>query len=121
MGDRLERALGALRESETGSNPRSEATLDRVLASRRGTTASWGKRGRLLLPIAAVLVVGTTALARSGAIQRIRAYVATETERGTKTEVTERSAAPASPAMPPAAEEPSLPPEVPSASAPSPV
>jgi hypothetical protein len=75
MSDRLDGALRALREDETGTHPRSEATLDRVLASRRAAVVSWPKRARLWVPIAAVLVVATTALARSGAVPRIRAFV----------------------------------------------
>ncbi len=75
MSDRLDRALRALREDETGDHPRSEATLDRVLASRRAAVVSWPKQARLWVPIAAVLVVATTALARSGAVPRIRAFV----------------------------------------------
>jgi TolA-binding protein len=75
MSDRLDRALGTLREDATGANPRSDATLDRILASRRRAAPSWPKRARLWVPIAAVLVIATTALARSGAVPRIRALV----------------------------------------------
>jgi hypothetical protein len=75
MTDRLERALRALREGETGTNPRSEETLDRILASRRDTSGTWARRARSWIPIAAVLVVATSALARSGAIGVIRTFV----------------------------------------------
>ena len=86
MSDRLERALRAVREQETGTNPKSEATLDRILASRRGGTSPWwGKRARTWLPIAAVLVMGSAALARSGAGVTVRSLLS---GRGA---VTERS------------------------------
>jgi hypothetical protein len=80
MNDRLDRALRALREEETGTNPKSEATLDRILASRRGTSVTWGKRARMWVPIAAVLVVATTALARSGSMASVRALLRGRTE-----------------------------------------
>jgi hypothetical protein len=85
MSDRLDRALGALRDDETGASPRSEATLDRILASRRRAAPSWPKRARLWVPIAAVLVIATTALARSGAIPRIRALVTGTADVGERT------------------------------------
>jgi TolA-binding protein len=86
MSDRLERALRAVREQETGTNPKSEATLDRILASRRGGASPWwGKRARTWLPIAAVLVMGSAALARSGAGVTVRSLLS---GRG---EVAERS------------------------------
>lgn len=85
MTDRLDRALRTLREDETGANPRAEATLDRILASQRRAAPSWPKRARLWVPIAAVLVVATTALARSGAVPRIRALVAGTTDVAERT------------------------------------
>jgi hypothetical protein len=84
VNDRLDRALRALREEQTGANPMAQETLDRVLASRRGASGVWARRARLWLPIAAVLVVATSALARSGAMATVRALVAghsEETER----------------------------------------
>jgi hypothetical protein len=97
MTDRLERALRSLREDENGANPHSEETLDRILASRRSATGAWTRRARLWIPIAAVLALATSALARSGGVATIRAYMAG------RSEVTERQVgmpwpAPAAPA-----------------------
>jgi hypothetical protein len=76
MTDRLERALRSLREDENGANPHSEETLDRILASRRSASGVWTRRARLWIPIAAVLALATSALARSGGVATIRAFVA---------------------------------------------
>jgi TolA-binding protein len=70
------------------------ATLDRVLASRRRLRAIRARRIRMWIPIAAVLAVGTTALARSGGLGTFRALW---TDRGA---ATERGAPPVVPAAP---------------------
>jgi TolA-binding protein len=67
--DRVDRALRALRELETGKNPDSEETLHRVLAQRQADGRAFRRRVRLWLPIAAVLTVSTAAVARWGSIQ----------------------------------------------------
>jgi hypothetical protein len=75
MTDRLERALRSLREDESGENAHSDETLDRILASRRTTSGVWTRRARLWIPIAAVLALATSALARSGGVAAIRTFV----------------------------------------------
>jgi hypothetical protein len=112
MSDRLERALRALREGETGTNPKAEATLDRILATRRATGAMWGKRARTWLPIAAVLVIGTTALARSGSIGSVRALLGGRSEAVPVRK--ESRVVPAAPVPSVAAEEVASPAEAPS-------
>ena len=80
MSDRLDRALRALREQETGKNESSEETLDRVLAKRRAASGVWTKRVRLWMPIAAVLVMATTAFAGSGKMGRFLALFKARSE-----------------------------------------
>lgn len=72
-GDRLDRALGALRE-ETGESAESDRTLQRVLADQRAARQSKWRRARVWLPIAATLaVISSAALARWGVLTSVRA------------------------------------------------
>jgi hypothetical protein len=72
VSDRLERALQVLRDGETGETSDAEATLQRVLASRRAAAPPTVRRLRLWLPIAAVLAVSTGALAHWGLPRIVR-------------------------------------------------
>jgi TolA-binding protein len=73
VNDRVDRALRALREQETGASSRAEATLQRVLAERLAAKRAWRRRARIWLPIAAVLAFSTVALARWGSMGTVRA------------------------------------------------
>jgi TolA-binding protein len=75
MTDRLERALRATRERETGESPDADATLRRILASRRAAKLVWVRRARVWIPIAAVLAFTTAALARWGSLGSVRALL----------------------------------------------
>jgi TolA-binding protein len=80
MSDDLERAFRALRDEETGKSPRAEATLEKILVQRRGLRGAWARRARTWLPIAAVLVMTGSALARSGGVAWLRAQVGASDE-----------------------------------------
>ncbi len=75
MTDRLERALRATRDQETGASPHAEETLRRILAERLAAKRAWARRARGWIPIAAVLAFATAALARWESLGRERAPV----------------------------------------------
>lgn len=65
MTDRLDRALRALHDRETGESPEAEETLRQILASRVAARSAWSRRARLWIPIAAVLAFSSAALAHA--------------------------------------------------------
>ncbi|MGH7435167.1 MAG: hypothetical protein ACRENE_05805 [Polyangiaceae bacterium] len=65
MTDRLDRALRAARDGETGESPQADETLARVLATGRAARIAWNHRARVWIPIAAVLAISSMALART--------------------------------------------------------
>jgi TolA-binding protein len=72
-GDRLDRALGAMR-AETGESTLAQQTLDRVLSDQRAARQAKWRRARVWIPLAATLaVVSTAALARWGVGMSARA------------------------------------------------
>jgi TolA-binding protein len=73
VNDRVDRALRALREQETGASSHAEETLQRVLAERLAVQRAWRRRARMWIPIAAVLAISTAALARWGSMGTVRA------------------------------------------------
>ena len=65
MTDRLDRALRALHDRETGESPGAEETLRQILASRVAARSAWSRHARLWIPIAAVLAFSSAALAHA--------------------------------------------------------
>jgi hypothetical protein len=63
VSNRVDRALRALREGQSGESPDAEKTLESVLAELRAVKRSPWQKARWGIPIAAVLALSTAALA----------------------------------------------------------
>lgn len=75
MSDLLERAAAALRERHDGASPDADATRDRILASAKRPLVITRRRARLVLPLAAALVVTTAWAGATGRLRHVRTMI----------------------------------------------
>lgn len=95
MADRLDEAFRALREERSprdGESPEADATLERVLASRKTDRRRRLRAWKVFLPMAAVLVASTAWASATGRLQSMwTALVAGETADTVATHHADRS------------------------------